>query len=432
MIAEQFACVRQRAYRIRYKPFAHALMGDAPPCAMKIGPIKCFCLWSGGPSGEGRQEPCSFSIAPADPSMRIESTWRSDEPSDAAKSVQSAGVALGGDCGSASAAPSPGAMAAVTVVTPVSIGSREGVQVRNVNQVDHPLMAAVRLQSGSVPSVERELSFIDGQRISRGIDTGSHERLRRIVAQHSSAAQSAEWHVRENCLGSGGLEFGARVVDGMSQWFRCAEFRGCDVVKGFAALLEVDLCGAFSDDVFAAEPLGVHTAKRDAIWRVIGERSSSNGHGGIKQHESVWSYGALDALDEPVGALVVIAHTPLEHRFSASGAASHHRRSDATDFDCLIHCVEPLWPEKGEPASAAGFRLRQLGVSKLTNSSTVVAAEGTMPKHELFHAQLCKYLLFAKQLDQRMQMSPRSDLYARVRRHLQRIAPATRDEVQAA
>eukprot|EP00927_Polykrikos_kofoidii_P005259 TRINITY_DN12095_c0_g4_i1.p1 TRINITY_DN12095_c0_g4~~TRINITY_DN12095_c0_g4_i1.p1 ORF type:complete len:449 (-),score=66.90 TRINITY_DN12095_c0_g4_i1:9-1355(-) len=425
-------------------------MGDAPPCALKIGPINCFCLWNGVPLENTRREYCNFNIGAALENKQIQSpetlTAREGTPrtssaaSRAIQSERSAAVALGSSGGGSTLAPSPVTLATVAEVTSASVGdgarsSRGSKEVRNVNQVDHPLTAAVRLQSGNAPSLDRELSFVDGASMSQGINAGAHDRLRRIVTQHRFAAQCAEWQVHENSLRIDGLEFGARVVDGMSQWFRCAEFRGCDAVKGFAAFLEVDLVGSFSEAVLAAEPLGVHTAKRDAIWRVVGDSSSSNGRSGVKQEETVWSYFALDALDEPLGALVVFAHTPLEHRFpGASGAMSQQKRGDAMDFDCVIHCIEPLRPEKGEPASRGGFRLRQTGVSKLavaaTSPATPVAAHVDMPRQEAFHARLSKFISFAKQLDERMRMSPRTDLYARVRRHIQRLSPVAFEQVQ--
>eukprot|EP00927_Polykrikos_kofoidii_P005264 TRINITY_DN12095_c0_g8_i1.p1 TRINITY_DN12095_c0_g8~~TRINITY_DN12095_c0_g8_i1.p1 ORF type:complete len:434 (-),score=63.27 TRINITY_DN12095_c0_g8_i1:39-1340(-) len=408
-------------------------MGDGPPIALKIGSFNCFCLWDGASSGEFQIEhPLENRHVRGLVSGSVPED-RTGAPSDAVQTKHVAAVGSGGCGGSGNPTPSSGAPAANGVVTSASVGggahiSRNSVEVRNVNHVDHPLMAAVRLQSGNVASVDRELSLVDGSNISWDVDASVHERLRRVVTQHRSAAHSAEWHVRETSLGSGGLEFGARVVDGMSQWFRCAEFRGCDVVKGFAAFLEVDLVGGFSESVVAAEPLGVHTAKRDATWRVIGKTSSANAHDAMKQ-QSVWSYGALDALDEPIGALVVFAHTPPEHRLPGSGGLSQQRRGGAMDFDCAIHCFEPLWPEKGEPGSRAGFRLRQTGVSKLaafgTSPATSTEAQGDLPQHELFHARLTKFLCFARQLDERMRMSPRTDLYERVRRHIRRLAPET-------
>eukprot|EP00927_Polykrikos_kofoidii_P005260 TRINITY_DN12095_c0_g5_i1.p1 TRINITY_DN12095_c0_g5~~TRINITY_DN12095_c0_g5_i1.p1 ORF type:complete len:416 (-),score=68.08 TRINITY_DN12095_c0_g5_i1:79-1326(-) len=410
-------------------------MVDGPPFALKIGPINCFCLWD-GPSGDGQLSPCAPSLAPTQEKKQIhgpgrslsreQSTQASSERSDAAHTERSSS--------------SPGASAAVGVVTPAvggrgAIGLRDDAEVRSGNQVDHPLMAAVRLQCGNLPSVQRELSLVEGVSISHGLSCIAHERLRRIVTQHRSAAQSAEWQVRESSSGTRGLEFGARVVDGMIQWFRCAEFRGCDVVKGFAALLEVDLGGAFSDELLAAEPLGVHTAKRDAIWRVVGESTFLNARRGSKP-DTLWSYSAIDALDEPVGALVIFAYTPPESCYQASAAMSQNRRSDAMDLECVIHCIEPLWPEKDMRASSGGFRLWQTGMSKpaaaFSSPLTLMAAQGDMPKHELFHARLLKFLGAGKQLDQRMRTSPRTELYKRVQLHCEKLSLVASTKTQAA
>merc|ERR1712167_279639 len=119
---------------------------------------------------------------------------------------------------------------------------------------------------------------------------------------------------------------------------------------------------------------------------------------------------------------VIFAHSPPEHRVPGPCvsllAAQQLRGLKGVDFESIIHCVEPLWSNttKGE---TVGFRLTQTGVSKLPASApspyTLKVSDGDMREHELFQDRLLTYLTKAKQLDLRMRMSPRTELYDRIR-----------------
>merc|ERR1711862_573616 len=78
---------------------------------------------------------------------------------------------------------------------------------------------------------------------------------------------STEWQVLDR---ETDLQYGARNVGGTVHWFRIMDFPESDIVKAFAAFLEVDLSGGpagFIEELDTAESLGMHTAKRDAVWR---------------------------------------------------------------------------------------------------------------------------------------------------------------------
>merc|ERR1712066_69598 len=80
------------------------------------------------------------------------------------------------------------------------------------------------------------------------------------------------------------------------------DFPESDVVKAFAAFLEVDLCCAFLEELIFGEPLGMHTARRDSVWRTRIQGQ------GIKQ-DNICVHSWVDALDEPVRSLLVFSST---------------------------------------------------------------------------------------------------------------------------
>lgn len=288
----------------------------------------------------------------------------------------------------------------------------------NTAAMDQPLLSTVRLNLGQHSPVLPELAKISAQGgDARNVDTLIWEQMRRVATQHEEALgpsdlDSSEWTVLER-NGEQGVQFGTRNVGGTLQWFRSMDCAESDIVKGFAAFLEVDLCAGFVEDLILAEPLGMHTAKRDSVWRTVIQGV------GMRQ-DNIWVHSAVDALDEPTRSLIVFSSTtqrPPGLLLVPPPMAGFNR----ADFECMITRLQPLRLINGHPT---GFRLTQTGVSRPLGPRGSVAAvpvpslEETARKTKSYFTKLLQYLDRTGRLDQRMSMSPRTELYDRVRKHL--------------
>merc|ERR1712080_717094 len=140
---------------------------------------------------------------------------------------------------------------------------------------------------------------------------------------------------------------------------------------------------------------------------------------GVKQ-DNVWVHSAVDALDEPVRSLIVFASTtqrPPGLLLVPPPKAGFNR----SDFECTITRLQPLRLLSGQPT---GFRLTQTGVRRplgprgSASSIPVASHEETARKTKSFFTKLLQFLDRTGRLDQRMVMSPRTELYERVRKHL--------------
>lgn len=295
--------------------------------------------------------------------------------------------------------------------------------------VDHPLLSVVRLNLGQHSPVLRELAKVGCGGDARNIDNVIWEQVRRVATQHEEALQACEleisggdWQVLElnGELRPGDatstpmvVKFGARNVGGTVHWFREMDCPESDVVKGFAAFLEVDLCASFVEDLIMAEPLGMHTAKRDSVWRTVIQGV------GLKQ-DNVWVHSAVDALDEPARSLIVFSSTtqrPPGLLLVPPPMAGFNR----ADFECTITRLQPLRLVREQPS--IGFRLTQTGVGRPMGprgpgaSIPALTLEDTSRKTKNFFNKLLQFLDRTGRLDQRMVMSPRTELYERVRKH---------------
>lgn len=282
---------------------------------------------------------------------------------------------------------------------------------------DHPLLTTVRLNLGQDHPLLRELSKIGGPGgDSRNMEGVIWEQVRRLATQHEETLgpcdiQHNEWNVLE-LHGESGVQFGCRNVGGTIHWFRCMDCPQSDVVKGFAAFLEVDLCAGFVEDLIMAEPLGMHTAKRDSVWRTVMQGV------GIKQ-DNIWVHSAVDALDEPCRSLLVfssITQRPPGLLMVPPPMAGFNR----AEYECTVTRLQPLTLLNGQPT---GFRLTQTGVSRPLgargpSSFPMPTIEESGRKTKQFFTKLLQSLDRTGRLDQRMNMSPRTELYDRVRRHL--------------
>jgi hypothetical protein len=195
-------------------------------------------------------------------------------------------------------------------------------------------------------------------------------------------------------------------------------------VKGFAALLEVDLMRNFADDLICADPLGMHTSKRDAGWRSAVRTRPYH----IKE-DNVWVYTALDALDTPAAALLIFTFTPPRPRIvGVPVIPTPEHGFQRSEFECIVHHFEPMFAE--EAFSPTGFRLTQMGISRLpTDSSqapfsTAVQCikDGTGDTAKFIH-KFRRYIESSCHLEARMKASPRTELYDKIYKHLDELWP---------
>lgn len=379
------------------RPFNDDKAQDIEPlCALKVGSFNCFCMWTPNGAIDAHTEAqltngyASSSEPGRPPHGRLsdgDARKPGDESTDAGSETTATASAANGE---ASSMDSSAAAAG-----------------------DQPLLSTVRFNLGQQSPILREFAKLGGD--SRNIDAAIWDTVRRVATQHPEALgpsdlESSEWHVLERS--QSGASFGARNVGGNVHWFRSMDCPESDIVKGFAAFLEVDLCASFVEDLILAEPLGMHTAKRDSVWRTVVQGV------GLKQ-DNVWVHSAVDALDEPVRSLIVFSSTtqrPPGLLLVPPPMAGFNR----ADYECTITRLQPLRLVGGTD----GFRLTQTGMSRPLgargpgSSIPMLSHEELARKTKTFFTKLLLHIKNVGRLDQRMEMSPRTELYSRIRKHL--------------
>jgi len=297
---------------------------------------------------------------------------------------------------------------------------------------DHPLVAAIRLHASSCAELQEELHKLSADLGDlRNLNEVDIENLRRIIVEYDILGQksvaSTDW-LAEDSTSVPGCSYGARLDNDMFQWFRTIELRESDMVKGFALYLEVDLARNFAEDLISAESLGMHTAKKDAGWRTKAKTKPYN----VKE-DNIWIYSGFDALDKPIRSLIVFAYTPPKPKISGVSCIPEPENGFVRSaFDCAIHLFQPMFA--GEAGIApCGFRLIQMGVSKpsaavwsdsVSTTAMQCIKDGTGDIRR-FPQKLKRYLDTSQHLEARMERSPRSPLYERVKRHVEALWPCT-------
>lgn len=384
---------------------------QAPPieplCALKVGSFNCFCMWTPNGTIDASTEAHLMDGSVSSHSSPDRSSARlPNRESEARRKLQDDSTDAGSE--TTAGASSGGYGQASSMDAPVAI--------------DHPLLSTVRLNLGERSRFLQELAKIGSAAGDpRNIDAIIWEQVRRMAVQHDEALvpsdiDSNEWQVLEQG-GEGGIEFGHRNVGGTVHWFRSMDCPESDIVKGFAAFLEVDLCASFIEDLIMAEPLGMHTAKRDSVWRTVIQGV------GVKQ-DNVWVHSAVDALEEPVRSLLVFSSTtqkPPGLLLVPPPMAGFNR----ADFECTITRLQPLRRVSERPSGGpqvTPFRLTQSGVYRpyaARGAAPVTPSlEETSRKTKTFSSKLIQFLERTGRLDQRITMSPRTELYNRVRKHI--------------
>lgn len=396
---------------------------DPPPveplCALKVGSFNCFCMWSqNGPIDEHTVDQLTNgSLSPGrsqPPLPHADARKHIDDSTDAGSETTACASAANGEA-----------------------SSMESAIAHTAALLDHPLLTAVRLNLGQQSPLQRELNKLaNSGGDSRNMDAVLWEQVRRLATQHEEALgisdfDPSEWGVLE-LSGDNGLQFGSRNVNGTIHWFRSMDCPESDVVKAadvkkdqpvlipyqtvvkaFASFLEVDLCAGFVKEQLMAEPLGMHTAKRDSVWRTVMQETAK----GVKQ-DNIWVQSAVDALDEPCRSLLVFSSTtqrPPGLLMVPPPMAGFNR----AEFECTITRLQPLRLVDGQ---STGFRLTQTGVSRPLGQRgpgpSMPTIEESSQKTKQFFNDLQQSLDRRGRLDQRMGMSPRTELYERVRKHL--------------
>lgn len=297
---------------------------------------------------------------------------------------------------------------------------------------DHPLVAAVRLHSSSCPELQEELQrFATTLGDLRNLNEAGVENLRRMIVEYDilgmNSVASTDWLVQDSTSVTG-CSYGALLDEDMFQWFRTIEFTECDMVKAFACFLEVDLWRNFAEDLLSAEPLGMHTAKKDAGWRTVARTKPYN----VKE-DNIWIYSGFDALDKPIKSLIVFAYTPPKPKLSGVPFIPEAENGFVRSaFDCAIHIFQPMFASEGHLAPC-GFRLIQLGVSRpsaavwsdsVSTTSMQCIKDGTGDIRR-FPLKFKRYVDSSPHLEARMERSPRSPLYERVKKHVEALWPCT-------
>jgi len=367
-----------------------------PLCALKVGSFNCFCLWT--PNG----------TVDAQTEARLTNGW-SQEPGRTHATLPDGEVHKSQEDNTET-----GSHTTASSSAPQEASNRDGVQQQPA--VESPLLSTVRQNLGRHSPIQHELAKLGGD--MRNLDQVIFDQVRRVASHYEEALLPAEldpseWHVLERS-GERGLQYGSRNVEGNIHWFRSMECPESDIVKGFAAFLEVDLCGSFIDEFKMAEPLGMHTAKRDSVWRTVIEGI------GVKQ-DNVSVHSAVDALDEPVRSLIVFSSTTSRPP-GLLLVPPPHPGFNRADFECTITRLQPL--RSGNEQPSGGFRITQTGINRPLgmrgpgSAIPMLSAEELSRKTNTFFTKLSQYLDRANRLDQRMTMSPRTELYDRIRKHL--------------
>jgi hypothetical protein len=296
---------------------------------------------------------------------------------------------------------------------------------------DHPLLAALRLHAAHLVGFQQELlRFAASCGDTLPIPSDRElDMLRRLVIQYDSAlgpksVAATRWLIHERSS-SPACEYGAVLAGDIIQWFRIIEMDGCDIVKGFAAFLEVDLMRNFADDLICADPLGMHTARRNAGWR-----SAVRTRPYYVKEDNVWLYHALDALDSPIAALLIFTFTPPRPKITGVPVIpSPEHGFERSDFECLVHHFEPIMDEGA--FGPTGFRLTQLGISRPSSSSsskTSIATavqcikDGTGDTAKFIN-KYRRYVESSCHLEARMKASPRTELYDKIQKHVDDLWP---------
>lgn len=393
------------------RPVSEDLPPVEPLCALKVGTFNCYCMWTQNDSLDEFTEAqlTNGAVSPGrshPPLPHADLRKHIDDSTDAGSETTACASAANGEASS----------------------------MESAVAVDHPLLTTVRFNLGQQSPLHRELGKLacsGGD--SRNMEAILWEQVRRLATQHEEALEicdfnRSEWSVLE-LAGDNGLRFGSRNVNGTIHWFRsmdCPESNPVKaddkkdqpipyqtVVKAFASFLEVDLSAGFIKEQLNAESLGMHTAKRDSVWRTQTQETAK----GVKQ-DNIWVQSAVDALDEPCRSLLVFSSTtqrPPGLLMVPPPMAGFNR----ADFECTITRLQPLRFVDGQPT---GFRLTQTGVSRPLGQRgpgpSMPTIEESSQKTKQFFNDLLQLLDRRGRLDQRMSMSPRTELYDRVRKHL--------------
>jgi hypothetical protein len=214
-----------------------------------------------------------------------------------------------------------------------------------------------------------------------------------------------------------GIEFGYHILDGTLSLVSVAEYDGCDILKAFAAICEVDLCHGYKTNVTCATPVdGWHAT--DSVWRILQYGMMS---GGLE--DNVVQLSIVDALDEPLGSLWASMYVPSHvsglHGMKPPGPQAGAARALAGHSTV---CITPVATSSSMGSEAQRFRM------KMAVSGPVPRAVALMPSILLkaavrrcakdMVAAFWKHATECAELDHRISASPRARFYSAIRQHL--------------
>eukprot|EP00929_Paragymnodinium_shiwhaense_P041572 TRINITY_DN2157_c3_g1_i1.p1 TRINITY_DN2157_c3_g1~~TRINITY_DN2157_c3_g1_i1.p1 ORF type:complete len:531 (-),score=61.85 TRINITY_DN2157_c3_g1_i1:94-1686(-) len=166
------------------------------------------------------------------------------------------------------------------------------------------------LQSGRLLEAVRELEELTSTGTlppSSVLPESVQEQVRRLAhlfedtAEQLQRERGSDWTTERV---SEDFEYSYRLGDGKFELVSNAEYSGCDIITGVAALCEVELCMGYKTNVFHAEALSDRCVA-DSVWRVHQRGTISRA-----LEDNLAQVSCIDALDETLGSIVVCICPP--------------------------------------------------------------------------------------------------------------------------
>uniref|UniRef100_A0A7S1B0D3 START domain-containing protein n=1 Tax=Noctiluca scintillans TaxID=2966 RepID=A0A7S1B0D3_NOCSC len=281
-------------------------MSTEPLCALKVGSLACFCVCNDGQ--ENREPELQLenggtplqSLPPHRQDVQDLSSWptRPDDPISRTRETSHQEVQL----------------YEVPSKRDLELGVSQMSMERTSPELQDRVMSSLR--QGRVLEASRALQALEqGTDVERVCGEGVVERIRRVRAYFdqsqrlvNSLADDNGWMTEKNEHGTCSCKLDSGVLSVKMSF----ELDDCDMVKAFAAWLELDVHCGFERTVPSAGDAEVVVAlagahnPMDATWGVLSHEKNL-----ASKEDNIWQMSAIDALDEPgTNALWVCMYTP--------------------------------------------------------------------------------------------------------------------------
>lgn len=308
------------------------------------------------------------------------------------------------------------------------------------------IVVKTALRAGRVKQVESRLKELEqaGQGdVSRHVHEFTAERLKRIVEcfdkslkelqQEGDGDGTPDWR-KESKKHAGDIDLAFRLADDHIQVVASRDL-AVDALHAFVGLSEFDLSHRY-----CGKTEGVHLLQRagtgDSLWRL--RKSGAQG-----KEDNILHVSAVDALDEPLGALWLSVYTP--GTCSSSGVSEgtpgtprlpRHGAVEVNgmavpppqdgcvraDFWKSVFIITPVWGKGGIDGRPPACRLT-VGLCRRATSASCVFPSFVRKETEALITGIHNFLQHRSELSWRTIASPSSVLYDFVRDHLQEKKP---------